>query len=444
MLYRPNGIITAVHPRVNMASVGRRQEKFVSGEGLLDPYRVLDLSEGGINLAGKLLADLGADVLRVEPPAGSDTRCRGPFHGGEPHPERSLFWFAFNLNKRGITLDLARPRGRALLRELALRADAIIESGGPAAAEAEALAQADPGLVHVSVTPFGRSGPYASYESTDLVLWALSGLLYLSGHPDRPPVRISQPLAEAVAGSHAAAGAMHALFHRNRTGRGQRVDVAELVSAVWTNMGEAPHGTVAARTLHREGEFRNFGYTRFRQLYRCRDGFIACMTLEGIWGAAFNRRLATWMLEEGRAPPFFEGFPWEEWNPATKVRAGRWEEAMEEVRRVEEPMAAFFATKTKQELFEGALARELLLAPVFDTADLFRWEQLEARDFWVALGREEEGLLRYPGPFARFSETPVRYRRPAPRIGEHNFEVYVDELGHSPAELAAWRAEGVV
>lgn len=416
----------------------------------LAPYRVLDLTEGGLNLGGKLLADLGADVIRVEPPGGSATRCRGPFYKDEAHPERSLFWFAYNVNKRGVTLDISKTQGRALFLELVRTTDVLLDSCPPCHLANLGLAQADlmrenPGLVRVSITPFGADGPYSGFQATDLIMWAMSGLLYLSGDEERAPVRVSVPFAEAVAGSHACSGALHALWYRNRTGQGQQVDLTQQVSAVWTNMAESPHGALFGTTLKRQGEFRHLGYTKLRQLYRCRDGYINYFTMEASWGAPFNRRLARWMIEEGVAPDYFQDFDWEHWSPASKLRRGMPEEALEDVRRVEEPFARFFLGKNKDELFRRALLDKLLLAPVMTSADLFEWDHLAAREFWTAVDHPElSASVYYPGPFAKLSESPLEYSRRAPLIGEHNKEVYEGELGHGFEELARWQAEGVI
>ena len=422
-------------------------------ESSLTPYRVLDLTEGGLNLAGKLLADLGADVLRIEPPSGSSTRCQGPFYRDEIHPEKSLFWFAFNLNKRGITLNIATRYGRELLLELARRCDIIIESLGPGRLEElglgyEALSQINPGLILSSVTPFGPDGPYAHFQATDLVIWAISGVQAVTGDPDRAPVRISVPMAEAIAGSFATAGIMHALWYRSRTGLGQRVDVSEQIAAVWTNMAQSAHGFEGV-ARHREGEDHTVtvdsGSFRMRDLYRCKDGYVSYFSMQGHWGAQFHRRLASWMLEEGAAPDYFKDFDWEHWTPTLTLGRRSAQEAQEEVDRVEEPFARFFLTKTKEELFHRAVRDEIMLAPVLTNADLFHWEQLKAREFWVEVAHPEiDATIHYPGPFARFSETPVMYRRRAPLIGEHNREVYVDELGHGVQELVLWRSAGVI
>jgi crotonobetainyl-CoA:carnitine CoA-transferase CaiB-like acyl-CoA transferase len=419
------------------------------GDLPLSPYRVLDLTEGGCNLAGKILGDLGADVIRIEPPGGSNTRCHGPFFRDEVHPETSLFWFAFNVNKRGITLSLETSDGQSLFRRLVAEADIVVEPHGrrvmrPLGLSYDDLSREQPSLIWATLTGFGEDGPYSGFQSTDMVLWAMSGLQYATGDPDRPPVRISVPMAEAVTGAHAASGIMHALWYRIRTGEGQRVDVTGQIATMTANMAVSAYAT-SETPIKREGEFRDVGYTRMRQLYKCKDGYVACFLMQGKWGAEFNARLATWMTEDGHAPDYFTDFDWAAWTPGVKMIKGLADEAEEEVRMVEEPVQAFFETKTKHEVFERALEYQLLLAPVLTSADLHEWEHLRQRGFWETVEHPELGVsIDYPGAFIKMSESPVTLRRRAPLIGEHNREIYVDELGLSDADLAALSASGSI
>ena len=191
----------------------------------LGPYRVLDLTEGGFNWCGKVLADLGADVVKIEPPGGSPTRSAGPFVDGEPGPDRSLFWAAYCANKRGVTMDLESVAGREQLRQLARESDILIESFRPGFMGDrdlgfDDLADINPWLVYTSITPYGQTGPYVQHEAPDLVAWSMGGMQYICGDADRPPVRISAPQAELHAAAQAAAGTMAAFWHRQKSGEG--------------------------------------------------------------------------------------------------------------------------------------------------------------------------------------------------------------------------------
>src|SRR5258708_15819086 len=202
---------------------------------MLSPYRVLDLTTERGLLCGQMLGDMGADVVKVEPPGGSLARQIGPFYKDQPHPNRSLYWWAYNRNKRSITLDIERDEGRALLRRLVERADFLLESHNPGYLSERELGFADlagqsPSLIYVSITPFGQDGPKATYADSDLIIMAAGGPLLLAGDEDRPPVRLSIPQAYLHASADAAVGALAAHHERTRSGLGQHVDVAAVQS----------------------------------------------------------------------------------------------------------------------------------------------------------------------------------------------------------------------
>ena len=201
-------------------------------KGMLSPYRVLDLTDEKGLLCGKLLGDLGADVIKIERPGGDPARSIGPFYHDEPDPEKSLFWFAFNTSKRGITLDIETADGQEIFKRLVKSADFVIESFPPGYMDKlglgySALEKINPGIIMVSITPFGQTGPYKDYKAPDIVAWAMGGQMYPCGDADRPPVRISHhSQAYLHAAAEAAVGAMMALYYREMTGEGQQVDVS--------------------------------------------------------------------------------------------------------------------------------------------------------------------------------------------------------------------------
>src|SRR5216110_2957180 len=233
--------------------------------GNLDGIRVLDLTcEPGF-FAGKLLGDLGADVVKVEPPAGDPARRRAPFWGGIADPERSLLWLAMNTSKRGLTLDLGRARGHALFLELAARADVVLETETPPGRGWPELRARNPRLVHVALTPFGETGPRAAWRGSDLTVTAMSGNLYSTGDPDRAPVRCSLPVAYYHGGIEAAVGVVFALLAREETGRGQHVDVA-LQAAMFPMTGLRGG---------RAGAFMRQVNGVAREIWPCQDGFVS-------------------------------------------------------------------------------------------------------------------------------------------------------------------------
>src|SRR5260370_15613171 len=214
---------------------------------MLSPYRVLDLTTERGLLCGQMLADMGANVAKAARLGGSPARQTGPFSKDQPHPNRSLYWWAYNRNKRSITLDIERDEGRALLRRLVERADFLLESHNPGYLSERDLGFADlagqsPSLIYVSITPFGQDGPKATYADSDLIIMAAAGPLLLAGDQDRPPVRLSIPQAYLHASADAAVGALAAHHERTRSGLGQHVDVAAVTSAAGAAPTQIPPG----------------------------------------------------------------------------------------------------------------------------------------------------------------------------------------------------------
>lgn len=411
---------------------------------MLSSYRVLDLAEGQSLLCGRLLGDLGADVIKIEKPGGDPARNIGPFYRDIAHPEKSLFWFAYNSNKRGITLNIETADGQEILRTLVKTADFIIESFPPGTMNRlglgyDSLSKVNPSIIMVSITPFGQTGPYSGYASSDITLMALGGVLGLIGDPDRPPLRISLPQAFLHAASEAAAAALVALYYRARTGKGQYVDVAVQPSLIMVTVNAIPTWLLNHKNLQRSGAYRT-GFaasTRQRLLWPCKDGLVAFYIIGGAFGARSNRALAQWMDSEGMADDFIRDMDWDSLDFAVVTQ--------EIQDRLEVATGKFFMTKTKRELAEAALEKGLSLCPVSTLRDLLESSQLEARDFWVEVEHSElRASITYPGAFAKLSETPLTTYRRAPLIGEHNEEIYINELGISRQELLTLKQSGVV
>ncbi|HKA15336.1 MAG TPA: CoA transferase [Myxococcota bacterium] len=388
---------------------------------MLSPYRVIDLAcDRGI-LCGQILADLGADVIQVEPRAGSALRRAGPFYCDEPGRERSLAFWAYARGKRSIALDLDGARDRGVLQRLIAGADFLIESEPPGRLESlgfgdAALEALQPGLVHVSITPFGRDGPKSGWAATDLTLVAAAGLAHLNGEAGHPPVRCSVPQAWAHAAADAAVGALIAHFERKRTGRGQHVDIAaqqSLTLGTQFRSLDAPLSEAPARRLA-GGVFVAGRFIPLR--YRLRDGWVALGPAFLPSTGHFMKRLLGWALEEGFGDP---GALDENWGQFA-LRIVRRELSPDAIAPLDATLSAFFATRTKAEVVEAACKRKLLLAPILDLGEFADSPQLAAREFAVELAPGAAGApLRFPGPFARFERTPIRYALPPPRLDEH-------------------------
>jgi len=430
--------------------IDERRPPGAAGEGSRDggplaPYRVLDLTDRSGWLCGRILGDLGADVVKVEPPEGDPGRRVGVFRGDDPDPANNLSWLAYNAGKRGITLAVDTARGRDLLRRLAQRADVLVESFPPGYLDARdlgyrTLRETNPRLVLTSITPFGQSGPYARYRGSDLVAMAMSGLMSLVGEPGRPPLRVSLPQAAMWTGMHAAAGTLIAHHYREATGRGQQVDVSMQASLLWALANAPAHWSLLREDLHRGGSRivgRSMAGARMRAIYRCRDGHINFIFYGGEAGRRSNEALAQWMAEAGEAPEWLTHKDWGAFNIAATTQ--------EEIDALERPFVEFLGRRTKAEFAAESLKRGILGYPVADARDIRADPQLAAREFWQAVEHPEfDATVTYPGSFARFSGARCGIRRRAPGIGEHNDEIYRAELGLARDDLEALRREGVV
>ena len=420
-------------------------EKIADNSEALSPYRVLDLSDEKGFMCGKVLGYLGADVIKVEPPGGDKIRNIGPFYHDIPDPEKSLYWFAFNCNKRGITLDITRPDGSEILKKLAKTADFLIETFTPGHMNSlglgySELSRLNPRLIMTSITPFGQKGPKSKYKASELICWASGGAMYVMGDRDRPPNWISYPQAFALAGAEAASASMIAHYYRQLSGEGQYVDVSIQQCVAWTLLNTRELWSCAQHIFMRSGYTAVSGRgIILQQGLPCKDGYVGCYIMGGT--PSYSRsmyRLVEWMDEEKMAPEWLKEIRWEYDYDATRL-------TQELVDRVEHVVASFFVTKTRQELYQQALSREILLAPVNDPREVSRSFELEGRGFWETVEHPELGEdLTYCGPFAKLSETPMSIKRRAPLIGEHNEEVYQGELGLSKAEIIILKETGTI
>jgi crotonobetainyl-CoA:carnitine CoA-transferase CaiB-like acyl-CoA transferase len=413
---------------------------------VLSPYRVLDLTTERGLLCGQMIADMGADVIKVEPVGGSPARGVGPFYQDAPHPDRSLYWWAYNRNKRAITLDIERDRGRELLRRLVARADFLIESHNPGYLAERNLGFADlakinPALIYVSITPFGQDGPKAGYADSDLIIMAAGGPLILAGDEDRPPVRLCIPQAYLHASADAAVAALAAHHERTRSGLGQHVDVAAVQSvamATQSNILAAPLGSPEARRI--SGGVK-FGGLDFPLVWPARDGYIAMTFLFGSALGVFTARLMQFVCEQGFCDQATRDKDWIAYGELLVSGA----EPLSEFERVKEIVRNFTRSHTKNELLQLAVERGFLITPVTTIDEVVESPQFASRDYFQNVAHPELGeSFRYPGPFAKFSATPIEYRRRPPTVGEHNSEIYRGELGLSEGDLAELARAGII
>jgi crotonobetainyl-CoA:carnitine CoA-transferase CaiB-like acyl-CoA transferase len=410
---------------------------------LLNGCRALDLTDDKGFLCGKILADLGVDVIKVEPPGGEPSRRIGPFWHDIPDPEKSLYWFAYNSNKRGITLNLEARDGKEIFKTLVKKSNFVIESFRPGYLETiglgfSVLSGLNKSIILTSVTPFGQTGPYKDYKGNDLVIMGMSGQLYLTGDADRPPVNIGIPQACLHAGADAGVGSMIAYYHSRKTGEGQHVDVSMQQSAAWFMAQTIPYYELSGVVLSRMGTFRtgSSSGTIQRQVWPCKDGFVFFFMLGGAQGAKTGRALTKWMEETGMSNEFLSTFVWEELDIAMAPQ-----DLMD---RLSAPIEVFFRTRTKKEVLDAAMARNISICPLFSMEDQVKDPHLAARAYWIQMEHPELGAtISYPRQFVRSSECETGTRFKAPLIGEHNADVY-GEIGLSGRRLVALKEAGVI
>jgi crotonobetainyl-CoA:carnitine CoA-transferase CaiB-like acyl-CoA transferase len=416
------------------------------GEGFLAPYRVLDLTDERGLLAGMMFGRLGADVIQVEPREGSSARKLPPFAHDAPSGDNSLYWSAYASGKRGITCALDRPEGRALLHRLIASTDVVFESQGAALhpeLRFEALKEVNPRLVHVTITSFGSSGPKAEYADSELIVWASAGPLGPNRDLHGKPLRISAPQAYLHAGADAASGALLALFARVNTGRGQHVDISAQQSASLATMSATLAGIVGhdnfsfdSPTLREEPHLT--GTRRQRLMWHVKDGLVQMHLRTGSEGR-FSNKLFAWMRRQGAVPPGVAEWDWAELPKL--VESG--EVSEEQIDEARAAIAACFARLTKREIMELAIAEGIPMAPALTVGEVREDAHFNARNCFETF--EENGRSRtLPGRLALTSIPSHVVTRPAPRLGEHNEEVYGALLGLAPSNIAELRQGGII
>jgi crotonobetainyl-CoA:carnitine CoA-transferase CaiB-like acyl-CoA transferase len=403
-------------------------------EAALADLTVLDLTH---YIAGpyctKLLADYGADVIKIERPDGGDPARRyGPFPHDEPDPEKSALFLHLNTNKRGITLNLKTSAGRDLFTELVRQVDVLVENFSPRVLPGlglayETLAQLNPRLVMTSLSNFGQTGPYRDYKAQDIVIYAMGGPMHQTGVADRQPIKMAGNLMQYQGGAMAATATLVGVYGAQGPRSGQHVDIS---------LFETHAGTVDRRSTFLTA-YAYAGVITRRQgagaqgmpprgIYPCRDGYI-CIHVTNEWWPRLAR-----MLERPDllTDPKFA-------TPKARMHV--------------EHQAAFDAffypwllERTKQEIMERAQAARVLATAVNTPADVLQDQQFRARNFFVEVDHPDAGCVTQPGaPFA-MSETPWSIRRCAPRLGQHNAEIFGGRLGLSSEELVVLREQGVI
>lgn len=407
-------------------------------KGFLSPYRVLDLTDHRGVMAGHMLAQLGADVIQVEPPGGASSRRQPPFADAWPEGENSLYWAAYGSGKRSIVCDPGDPQGRALFEALVRGADFLIESaapseGRPSWLDPAALAAINPRLVHVTITPFGLTGPKAGWADSEITMWAAGGPLLLTRDLQDQPLRISAPQAYHHAASDAASGALMAHFARLSTGRAQHVEVtvqqsvpqATLAAVLSEAVGHPnfaprpapPDKDGGPRTLDLSGS----GSRTRRSKWPVSDGLAEMHLAMGPAGGPSTNQLFGWMRREGALAEKFWDWDWS----SLHLRIQDGEIADADVDEAREAVAAFMSTRRKGELMDIAIQGGIRVAPVETVADLVASPHEAQRGFFQTL-RGPFGDYVVPGDFALTGAGAFVDLGSAPRLGEHTAEVMAE------------------
>ena len=397
-------------------------------QGALEGVKVLDLTH---HVAGpycsKLLADFGADVVKVERPGGDPARRIPPFYHDETGHEKRLLFLYLNTNKQGVTLNLRTHRGLDMLKELVRDSDVLVENFAPRVMptlglDYQSLSEINPSLVMVSITNFGQTGPYRDYKATDIIEYALGGLMYIFGGYHREPLKHALHQAQFKAGTNAASAALMALYHQRLTGLGQHVDVSiqeSIASALRDVVNNYTNtGAVRRRQPNHSGDL-----TRIRQTS---DGHILPNPGMGLaldWNIVVDFLGAQELGDEKFSTP--------------SARLANAEELGEILDRI-------FLSKNKFDMFFSANKKRFTYGVIQSPEEVLADEQFKHRGYFTEIDHPVVGPIAYPGAPFLMEGTPWEVRRPAPMLGQHNGEVFGNRLGCAREDLARLRALKVI
>ena len=400
-------------------------------EGALSGYRVLDLADSKGAYCTKLLADLGADVIKIERPEGDPGRGIPPFVDDVPHPEKSLYFLHRNANKRGITLKLETAVGKAIFHKLVKTADILVENSPPdymagLGLDYSVLSKTNPALIVASITEFGHSGPYRDRKGSNLVDFAMSGVMITSGYPGKEPCLLPGSPAYDSASVHASVSIVAAIYMRGTTGQGQYIDTSvHVTSRTGLYPWIVPNYSYALNPGAPPPTSETRMGAQIYPVYPCKDGFIRVIALTPRQWDALVRVLG---------------------NPEV-LQTPEWRDFMYRIGNADDLyalMLEFTEKYTMLELFEAGRREGVPIAPILNIADFYNSPHTKAREFFIEVEHPVAGKADYPGPPYKWTETPAVMKRPAPCLGEHNEEVYCQEMGFSKDDLVALRGGGVV
>ena len=386
-------------------------------------------------LCAKMLADLGAEVIKVEEPgSGDEARRYGPFPGDDSHPERSGLFLNLNTNKLGITLNLETATGKKIFFDLIRNADIFVENNPPRRMEElrlcyTSVSNVNERLIMTSITPYGQTGPYKDYKGYDINVQAFGGITSAVGSPDREPLVFPLSQGHAMGAINAAAATLVALFARDKTGRGQHVDISESQL-----MNTLQRGYTAAINRFQGTSYQRLGPRGSGKmwpygLFPCKNGYVSIMTLEDYHWKSFVEAVGS--PEWTQDPRFTQD---------QFARAGYIDE-------LDAHLTGLLMDYTKEEVFHIAQFKskdQMPFVPVYNAKDLAEGEQLKERNWFVEIDHPDTGVLKYPGAPAKLGKTPWRITRRAPLLGEHNEEILCQRLGYTIEDLTTMRKTGII
>ncbi|MGO9602313.1 MAG: CaiB/BaiF CoA transferase family protein [Candidatus Binataceae bacterium] len=400
--------------------------------GALSDLKIIEVGEMvSAPYCSKMLADMGADVIKVERPGiGDRARTRGPFPRDEAHPEKSGLFLYLNTNKKGITLDISTPEGMELLDKLIAGADILIHNVVPPDMDRVGLTydrmkRVNPELIMTSVTPFGLSGPYRNWRAEDLTIWCAGGVCVLNGggptHADLPPLKTFGHQAGYQAGVHAAVATMGAAYARLNGEAGQHIEVSaqeSITSQLEMTFEYWPYMQMIATRLGQKP-------IQPVETMECKDGYIYLCCIEEHQWRAFVEVMGSpeWANEEIFKDRLARGLNWD----VLKVFLEEW-----------------VSQQTVLDLYRKAQAKRVPFAPVSTMGDLLGSEHLKARGFFVEIAQPVAGTHKYPGAPLKYHRTPWEIRLPAPTLGQHNAEVFGGKLGLTQARFDELKRKGVI
>ena len=397
-------------------------------ERALEGVKVLDLTH---HISGpyctKLLADFGAEVVKIERPGGDPARRMAPFLIDEADPEKSLVFAYLNTNKQSVTLNLKTDKGIQVLKSLVKKSDVLVENSSPRVMTSlgldfESLQQINPGLVMTSISNFGQTGPYRDYKAADIVEYAMGGLMYISGAYDREPLKHAFNQAQFKAGTDAAAATLIATYHQRLTGEGQQVDVS-IQEAVATGLRDVVNNFTYSGAVRRRQPNHSGDLSRLRA---SADGHL--IPNPGIGAGLYWNTMVEFLDLPELADEKFD-------SPSARLVNA------EELGRI---LDEYFIKQNKYERFYAAHEKRFIFGVVQSPEEVMADPQFEARNYFVDIGHPVLGTLKYPGAPFEMSGTPWEARSAAPSLGQHNQEVFGQRLGHSSEQLVQMRALQII